>query len=206
MASTTSAITCTEAEPGGTAETSMTSRSVLPDYLASDLSILFVGINPGLRSAALKHHYAGATNRFWKLLYEAALVPEPLSYRDDARLPQWGIGLTNLVPRATAGMDGLTSDDYAAGRLALMRKVRRYRPRVVALLGMTLYPVVFPLEARQKSRKPGLQPVLLHDSAVVLLPNPSGRNAAYLYETMLSAFCTLRPWLNTNKDSRDGSL
>ncbi|MGZ8422336.1 MAG: mismatch-specific DNA-glycosylase [Nitrospira sp.] len=175
----------------------MTSRPVLPDYLVPKLRILFVGINPGLRSAALDHHYAGPSNRFWKLLYEANLVPEPLSYRDDVRLPEWGIGLTNLVPRATAGMDSLTSDDYAAGHLALMRKIERYRPRVVALLGITLYPLLFPLEPKQPSHRPGLQPVMLHESAVVLIPNPSGRNASYSYQSMLDAFRTLIPWLTT---------
>ncbi len=175
----------------------MRSRPVLPDYLAHNMGILFVGINPGLRSAALGHHYAGPSNRFWKLLYEANLVPERLSYKDDGRLPEWGIGLTNLVPRATAGMDSLTPDDYAAGRLALKRKIDRYRPRVVALLGITLYSVIFPLESRQPGPRPGLQPVMLHESVVVLLPNPSGRNASYSYQSMLGAFRTLIPCLST---------
>ena len=166
----------------------------LPDYFAPALNILFVGINPGLRSAALGHHYAGSSNRFWKLLYEANLVPERLSYREDARLPEWGIGLTNLVSRATAGMDGLTPDDYADGRLVLMSKVRRYRPRVVALLGMTLYPLLFPLQPRQAGLSPGLQTVTLQKSAVVLFPNPSGRNASYSYQAMLNAFRLLTPW------------
>jgi TDG/mug DNA glycosylase family protein len=177
----------------------MTSRtrrpSVLPDYLGANLRILFVGINPGLRSAALGHHYAGHSNRFWKLLYEAKLVPERVSYREDNRLPEWGIGLTNLVPRATAGVESLTPDDYEAGRLILLRKIRRYRPRVVALLGITLYPILFPLEAKKAGHRPGLQPVTLHDSAVALLPNPSGRNASYSYQTMLNAFCQLNPSL-----------
>ena len=175
----------------------MAPRSDLPDYLAPNLKILFVGINPGLRSAALGHHYAGSSNRFWKLLFEANLVPERLSYGDDVRLPEWGIGLTNLVPRATAGIDDLTSDDYSAGRVAFMRKVKRNRPRLIALLGITLYPVIFPLEPKQPSRRPGLQPVTLHKSAVVLLPNPSGRNASYSYEAMLNAFRALTPWLTT---------
>lgn len=176
-------------------EQGMRTQSVLPDRLTPNLSILFVGINPGLRSAALGHHYAGPSNRFWKLLYEAKLVPEPLNYRDDGRLPDWGIGLTNLVPRATAGVEGLSLDEYAAGRLALLRKIRRYRPRVVALLGITLYPTLFPLEAKRAGRRLGLQPVTLHESAVALLPNPSGRNAAYSYQAMLGAFRQLHPWL-----------
>jgi TDG/mug DNA glycosylase family protein len=170
-------------------------QSALPDYLVPDLHILFVGINPGIRSATLGHHYAGHSNRFWKLLYEAKLVPERLSCREDSRLPEWGIGLTNLVPRATAGVESLTADEYAAGRLVLLRKIRRYRPRVVALLGITLYPVLFPMEAKQASHRPGLQPVTLHESAVALLPNPSGRNASYSFEAMLSAFRQLNSWL-----------
>ena len=172
----------------------MSRHPSLPDRLAPELRILFVGINPGLRSAALGHHYAGPSNRFWKLLYEANLVPEPLSYRDDTRLLEWGLGLTNFVSRPTAGMESLTPQDYAAGRVGLMRKIRRYRPRVVALLGITLYPVLFPLEPKQAGRRPGLQPVTLHHSSIVLLPNPSGRNAAYPYHSMLAAFRTLEPW------------
>lgn len=169
----------------------------LPDRLAPDLKIMFVGINPGLRSAAVGHHYAGHSNRFWKLLYDAALVPEPLTYRDDARLLEWGLGLTNLVARPTAGMEGLTAEDYATGRLVLMENIRRYRPRVVALLGITLLPVIFPQESRQGGRKPGLQPLTIYDSRIVLLPNPSGRNAAYPYHALLDAFRTLAPWTRT---------
>ncbi len=173
----------------------MTLQSALPDYIISDLDILFVGINPGLRSAALGHHYAGHSNRFWKLLHEANLIPERISYPDDNRLPEWGIGLTNLVPRATAGVKNLTPDDYAAGRLILLRKIRRYHPRIVALLGITLYPILFPTKARPASHRPGLQSVTLHESTVVLLPNPSGRNASYSYQMMLNAFCQLNSWL-----------
>lgn len=166
----------------------MPRRQPLPDHLAIGLRILFVGINPGLRSAALGHHYAGPSNRFWRLLYEANLVPERLSYRDDGRLLHWGLGLTNLVSRPTAGLADLTAQDLAGGRQALRQKIRRYRPRVVALLGMTLYPALFPLEPRQPAPHPGLQAVTLDDARIVLLPNPSGRNAAYSYQSMLEAF------------------
>ena len=175
----------------------MRRRPVLPDHLRSELRILFVGINPGLRSAALGHHYAGPSNRFWKLLYAANLVPEPLTYRDDARLPEWGLGLTNVVARATSGMESLAPRDYTTGRLVLMRKIRRYRPRVVALLGLTLYPILFPLEGKGAGRRPGLQTVTLYESNIVLLPNPSGRNASYPYHSMLDAFLTLTPWATT---------
>lgn len=169
----------------------------LPDRLAPNLNILFVGINPGLRSAAVGHHYAGHSNRFWKLLYEGGLVPEPLTYRDDERLLEWGLGLTNLIARPTAGVESLTAEDYAIGRSALMNNIRRYRPRAIALLGMTLYPALFPCEPKQPGRKPGLQPVTLYDASILLLPNPSGRNAAYPYQSLLSAFRLLAPWTDT---------
>ncbi|MBS0169218.1 MAG: mismatch-specific DNA-glycosylase [Nitrospira sp.] len=166
----------------------MSKRQLLPDHLVPDLRILFVGINPGLRSAAVRHHYAGPSNRFWKLLYEAELVPEPLSYRDDARLPHWGLGLTNLLSRPTAGLADLTAQELAGGRHALRRKICRYRPRIVALLGITLYPALFPREAKPSRHSPGLQTLTVGQAGIVLLPNPSGRNAAYTYQAMLNAF------------------
>ena len=179
----------------------MPNQSLLPDHLRPELSIGFVGINPGRRSAELGHHYAGHSNRFWKLIYDANLVPAPLSYRDDGRLPDWGLGLTNLVGRSTTSMASLTPQDYATGRLVLMEKILRYRPRVVALLGMTLYPILFPLEPKQPGRKPGLQPATLYNSNIVLLPNPSGRNASYPYHAMLEAFRTLTPWAGSGLKS-----
>ncbi|MBV6468953.1 mismatch-specific DNA-glycosylase [Nitrospirales bacterium NOB] len=167
----------------------------LPDYLAPNLGILFVGINPGLRSAALGHHYAGHSNRFWKLLSEARLVPFPLGYEDDRRLPQWGIGLTNLTTRSTAEAKELTEHDYARGRRTLLRNVSRYRSKAVVLLGMGLYAVLFPNEPAAIGRKPGLQPSKLCGSDVILLPNPSGRNAAYPYRAMLEGFLMLSHYL-----------
>lgn len=178
-------------------------RQPLPDHLATELRILFVGINPGLRSAALGHHYAGASNRFWKLLYEANLVPVRLNYRDDGRLPQWGLGLTNLVSRPTSGLADLTAKELAGGRQALRQKIRRYRPRVVALLGMTLYPALFPHEPKQPKPLPGLQAVTLQDATIVLLPNPSGRNAAYSYQSMLEVFRTLAQVITPAQPQRD---
>ena len=82
---------------------------MLPDQVRPPVRILFVGINPGVRSEAIGHHFAGYSNRFWKLLYGAGLVPEPLGPEDDGRLPEWGLGVTNLIPRCTPGIDGLTT-------------------------------------------------------------------------------------------------
>ena len=105
--------------------------------------VLFVGINPGIRSAEIGHHFAGYSNRFWKLLYDSRLVPEPIRTEDDVRLPEWGFGITNLVPRATQGIGTLRSSEYVDGARTLRRKVRRYRPAIVALVGVTLFRTLF---------------------------------------------------------------
>lgn len=161
----------------------------LPDYLRPNLDILFVGINPGLRSAQTGHHFAGYSNRFWKLLYEASLVSEPLGYKQDWRLLQWNLGLTNIVARSSAGIESLTPEDYRRGAVQLARKVRRYRPRLIALLGVTIFRILFPEE---ETNDLGLTSVRLADVPVFLLPNPSGRNAHYPYARMLDAFRDLR--------------
>src|SRR5437870_658401 len=104
----------------------ITSR--LRDRLAPGVQVLFVGINPGVRSALTGHHFAGFSNRFWKLLNESRLVPEPITFRDDDRLPGWGFGITNIVARATPGIDTLRPHEYVAGRRRLLAKVRRFHP------------------------------------------------------------------------------
>src|SRR4051794_9475185 len=103
----------------------------LRDCIRPGVTVLFVGINPGVRSSQTGHHFAGYSNRFWKLLFESTLVPEPISYEDDRRLPEWGFGITNIVARPTPGIDTLRREEYVAGRAALIRKVRRYRPGLV---------------------------------------------------------------------------
>src|SRR4030095_1188198 len=99
----------------------------LRDRVRPPVRVLFVGINPGIRSAETGHHFAGYSNRFWKLLFEAGLVPEPIGYKDDDRLPEMGFGVTNLVPRATPGIDRIEPHEYLAGLRVLKRKVRRWR-------------------------------------------------------------------------------
>src|SRR6187402_788064 len=107
---------------------------LLRDRIAPGVGVLFVGINPGVRSALTGHHFAGFSNRFWKLLYESGLVPDPIGHEDDGRLPEWGYGITNIVSRPTPGIDTLTREEYVAGRLRLRRKILRYRPRIVAMV------------------------------------------------------------------------
>lgn len=167
----------------------------LRDRIHPGVRILFVGINPGIRSAMTGHHFAGFSNRFWKLLYEARLVPEPIGFEDDDRLPEWGYGITNIVPRATPGIDTLEPEEYVAGRVALRRKIRRYRPPVVALVGVTVFRAMFP-DVRGTVAL-GLQRERIADSAVFVLPNPSGRNANYSYAEMLAAFRALRRHFRT---------
>jgi double-stranded uracil-DNA glycosylase len=159
--------------------------------------VLFVGINPGLRSAATGHHFAGYSNRFWKLLFEAGLVPEPIACEGDVRLPEWGFGITNLVPRPTAGIDGLTRAEYRKGACTLLRKIVRHKPRVVALVGVTVWRELADAlglaEARTAPVTLGFQQIRIAGARVCVLPNPSGRNATLGYAEMVKAFAVLRP-------------
>jgi mismatch-specific thymine-DNA glycosylase len=167
----------------------------LRDRIRPGVRVLFVGINPGVRSALTGHHFAGFSNRFWKLLYESALVPEPIGYEDDGRLPEWGYGITNIVPRATPGIDTLEKEEYAAGRVRLRRKVLRYRPEVVVAVGVTVFRAMCP--DRRGAVELGLQPERIGRSAVFVLPNPSGRNANYSYKEMLAAYAALARYVRT---------
>src|SRR3954451_10107688 len=96
----------------------------LRDRIRPPVRVLLVGINPGVRSSQLGHHFAGPSNRFWKLLYESRLVPEPIGYAADYRLPEWGFGMTNLISRPTPGIDTLRAGESVAGARILRRKVR----------------------------------------------------------------------------------
>lgn len=176
----------------------------LPDYLAPSLRILFVGINPGLESAKVGHHFAGPSNRFWKLLVDSGLLPYPLSFHEDFRLLEWGYGLTNLIHRPTAGVHELRKQDFLHGRTTLINKVQIYQPRTVAVLGLTIAKIIlFPPEKsspgqNRKSKwtiKPGRQTLLLANAPVFVLPNPSGRNAHYSYRAMCRMFQHLREFI-----------
>src|SRR5215210_2538902 len=116
---------------------------MLRDRVRLPMRVLLVGINPGMRSEAIGHHFAGYSNRFWKLLHESRLVPEPIGTEQDDRLPEWGFGITNLVGRATPGIDTLRPAEFDAGARALRRKVRRWKPAVVAFIGGTVYRAVY---------------------------------------------------------------
>ena len=153
--------------------------------------MLLVGINPGVRSSQLGHHFAGPSNRFWKLLYESRLIPEPIGFADDRRLHEWGFGITNLIARPTPGIDTLRREEYLAGAKVLRRKIRRVKPELVALIGVTLFRSVFGRKTGQPVAL-GLQEEHLEGARVFVLPNPSGRNANFSYGEMLDAFVQLR--------------
>jgi TDG/mug DNA glycosylase family protein len=171
----------------------------LKDRIAPGVRVLFVGINPGVRSALTGHHFAGPSNRFWKLLFQSGLVPEALTFLEDGRLPEFGFGITNLVARPSPGIDDLKPAEYLGGWKILEAKIRKFRPPVVALVGVTLYRAIRPLveetdERLSKSRPIalGLQPETIHGARLFVLPNPSGRNANFSYAEMLAAFTALK--------------
>lgn len=162
----------------------------LRDRISPGVRVLFVGINPGIRSSQTGHHFAGFSNRFWLLLFESRLVPERITHEDDDRLPEWGYGITNIVPRPTPGIDTILPGEYLEGRAKLRRKILRHRPAIVAMVGVTVFRAMFP--ERKGTVKLGLQPERIGDTEIFVLPNPSGRNANFTYKEMLAAFRKLR--------------
>jgi TDG/mug DNA glycosylase family protein len=160
----------------------------VPDVIGPGLRMLFCGINPSLYSAAVGHHFARPGNRFWPALHAAGFTDRRLSPFEDRSLLTYGYGLTNLVRRATAAADELTADELAAGARALVRKVRRFRPRAVAFLGVTAYRAAF---GRPRAVL-GRQPEMIAGAAAWVLPNPSGLNAHYQLRDLARVYAELR--------------
>ncbi len=148
----------------------------LPARLCVAPRILFVGINPSLHSARVGHHFAGPGNPFYRLLHAAALVPSPMAFEDDVRLPDLGLALTNIAERATREASELSAEDYARGRRRLARTIEQIRPAVVAFVGSTAYRQFV---GRAATVGPGPKPERIAGAAVFVVPNPSGRNAAF---------------------------
>jgi TDG/mug DNA glycosylase family protein len=181
-----------------------TRRSPLPDHLAPGLRAVFVGINPGLRSAETGRHYAGPANRFWTVMTRAGLLPEPWRPERDAELLALGFGLTNIVARPTRGAGDLGPEDFRRGRLRLRRLLRRHAPGIVVFVGITVFDRVFGSAAARRAaaagRRTGLQVESLDGIPVWVVPNPSGRNAHWTPEQMVRAYRDLRRWLETHSD------
>lgn len=147
----------------------------VPDVIAPGLCVLFCGINPGLYSAATGHHFARPGNRFWPVLHAAGFTDRRLDPTEERELLAMGYGITNIVARATAAAAELTPHELMVGMRTLAAKVRRYRPRVLAVLGLSAYRTAFgrPRAAVGRQAEP------LGETVVWVLPNPSGLNANY---------------------------
>src|SRR2546423_5936445 len=143
------------------------------DVIGVDLQILFCGINPGLYSAAVGHHFARPGNRFWPALYAAGFTDRMLSPFEERELLKSGYGITNVVQRATATADQLAKEEIVAGGVRLRAKVLRYQPRILAVLGLGAYRTAF----NQPKALVGRQDERMGDTVLWVLPNPSGFNA-----------------------------
>lgn len=160
------------------------------DIVTERPAILFVGINPGATSGKVGHHFAGPGNPFYRLLHVAGLTSEQLVAAEDQRLVEWNYALVNIVGRTTRTAAELSREELVRGRKQLAAKVKAMKPEVVALVGLTLYPVVF---GRTSTPGPGPKPELLEGARVFVVPNPSGLNATYpTFEAKLPWFVALR--------------
>jgi TDG/mug DNA glycosylase family protein len=168
-------------------------RKRLRDLIAPGLTVLFCGINPGLYSAAVGHHFARPGNRFWPTLHASGFTSHLFHPQEDVELLKLGLGLTNIVGRTTARAALLERQELMAGAGALRKKVRRYRPRVLAIVGFSAYRVAF----QDPNATGGLQPTGIDGTSVWLLPNPSGLNAHYPPAELVRCFAALRKLVNT---------
>jgi len=163
-------------------------KKTVRDVIAPDLHILFCGINPGLYTAAVGHHFARPGNRFWPTLYAAGFTERLLTPFDERELLKSGYGITNVVRRTTASADLLTKEEIQEGGKRLMVKALRYRPRVVAVLGIGAYRVAF----GQPKAVIGKQEQMMGPTKVWVLPNPSGLNANYQTADLVKLFRELK--------------
>ena len=163
-------------------------RLTIPDVIAPGLSVLFSGINPGLYSAATGHHFARPGNRFWPALHRSGFTPRQLRPDEQEQLLGLGLGITNVVDRATARADELTADELRAGGRALLAKAARLAPRWLAVVGLTAYRTAF----GEPRATVGPQELTAGATRLWVLPNPSGLNAHWTPATLAGAFAELR--------------
>lgn len=162
----------------------------VPDVIAPGLRVLFCGINPGLYTAATGHHFARPGNRFWPALHGAGFTPRQFAPWEERELLPLGIGITNMVERTTATAAELSAAEYVAGGTRLARVVSDYHPRVVAFLGIGSYRTAF---ARPRAAL-GLQPERLGETALWVLPSPSGLNANHQLADLVGLLSELRAY------------
>jgi len=160
----------------------------VPDLIAPDLRVLFCGINPGLYSGATRLHFARPGNRFWPVLHAAGFTDRLLHPSERFELLERGYGITAIVRRATATAAELGDEEYRAGRIALERKIRKYKPHWLALLGVGAYRVGF----ERPKAKIGRQDEMIGSTGIWVLPNPSGLNANHQLPQLTEMFRELR--------------
>lgn len=177
------------------AEIRAAAGKTVADVIAPGLKILFVGINPGLYTAAIGHHFGRPGNRFWPTLYAAGFTERLLSPYEERELLRWGYGITNLVLRATAGANELSPAELIEGGQRLVEKIRTYRPKTLAVLGVSAYRTAF----RQPKAVIGSQPEPLEGIPVWVLPNPSGLNAHYQLADLARLFRELKQVVDNGK-------
>ena len=172
------------------------------DVIAPDLRVLFCGINPGLYTAAVGHHFARPGNRFWPALYAGGFTSRILSPFEERELLKSGYGITNVVPRTTASADMLTKEEIVAGGERLRAKVLRYRPRILAVLGVGTYRIAF----SKPKAVVGRQEDHIGDTTLWILPNPSGLNAHYQAADLARLFRELKQTADNTDEIRIQSV
>lgn len=165
--------------------------------IAPDLDVLFCGINPGLYTAAVQQHFGRPGNRFWPTLHRAGFTPRLFHPSEQYELLKLGYGITNVVARATAAADELSRDELLEGGRTLTRKVKKYKPRILAVVGVGAYRTAF----ERPKAKLGLQEETIGETRVWVLPNPSGLNANYQADALVELFRELRRWIDTTSRS-----
>ena len=171
----------------------------LRDIIAPHPRVLFVGINPSLRSEQVGHHFASPGNPFWKLLYASKLIPEPLTSDEDKRLVEFGMAMTNLCARASRSAAELTREEIVAGKGILAKKIKRVGPEVVAFVGLSIYRDFF---GKAGSAGAGIKAEAISGARVFVLPNPSGLNASFPgFKDKLIWFEKLREFIEPSSSS-----
>lgn len=166
---------------------------IVPDVVSGGLRVLFCGINPSLMTGATGHHFAFPGNRFWPVLHLSGFTPRQLRPAEQAELLQYGLGITNVVARATARADELSAEEFRAGGRVLTAKVERLRPQWLAVVGITAYRTAF----GDRKARIGPQERTIGGARVWALPNPSGLNAHWTAQTMAEEYGRLRSAVDT---------
>lgn len=170
----------------------------LPDIIAPCLDVLFCGINPGLTAASMGHHFAGRSNRFWRVMHLAGFTPQEIRPEEDHTILEYGCGLTTVASRPTARADQLSPGEFISAAVPFEEKIARYAPRIVAFLGKAAYSGL----SGQRDIAWGSQPGCMKGAAIWILPNPSGRNRAFALGRLVDAYRQL--YLELAAPSRPG--